>query len=102
MRPPAMAPGGRMRLRRLKPVTDLPQPLSPSTASVPPRAIAKWMPFTSRTSPPLGRDSVTRPSTVISGELAMLMRSPRERVGCIAQTVADEVEGDDGEDHEHR
>src|SRR5690349_21838124 len=102
MRPPAMVPGGRMRLRRLNPVTDLPQPLSPSTASVPPRAISKSMPLTARTSPPSVRNSVTRPSTDISGAFSVLMRSPRERIGGITQSVADKVEGDDGEDDEYR
>src|SRR3569623_3819081 len=103
MVPPAIRPGGRTRLSSARLVTDLPQPLSPISASVPLLGMAKLTPLTARTTPPSVWNSTTRSSTAISDECwDSVMDLPGDRVGGIAQAVADEVEGNDGEHHEGR
>src|SRR6185437_16837276 len=101
MVPPVIRPGGRTRLSSARLVTDLPQPLSPISASVPPRGMAKLTPLTARTTPPSVWNSTTRSSTAISGDdWACCIGLPGERVGGITHAIADEVEGNDGQHHE--
>src|SRR4051794_40840861 len=94
--PPTMRPGFWIKRRIEYAVTLLPQPDSPTTASVPPRFRLKLAPSTARSSPSSVLNTVRRSFTSSSRSLVGLAAIGIRRV---AQPVAEEVEaqhhGDD-------
>jgi len=94
MLPPVMRPvGSGSRRMTESAVTLLPQPDSPTTASVSPRSTWSDMRSTARTSPLRPRKAVDRVSTSSSATSAR----PERRVEHVAQPVADHVDREDGE-----
>src|SRR6185295_5519101 len=100
-RPPAILPGG-LAIRRMteSPVTDLPDPDSPTITRVSPLAMAKESPSTARSLPPSVANSTWRSSTSSSGSPAIgPSGSPPAWIKKIAQGVPEQVEPDyHGED----
>src|ERR1700736_613708 len=93
--PPTMRPGGPTRPRIEKPVTVLPEPDSPTSPSTSPRSTVKLAPSTARTAPWRVKNDVDRSVTASTGAG---MQSPLEaRVHHVAQPVAHQVDGDDGD-----
>src|SRR6478672_415290 len=94
-RPPTVRPGGDAIRRRIdSDVTLLPQPDSPTTASVSPRPTENETPSTARTTPSRVKKYVFKPRTSRSGAEDSLIAShpPREaRVECVAHAVAEQV-----------
>src|SRR5688500_9855138 len=99
-----MRPGAGIMRRTECAVTDLPQPLSPTTPRTSPRRTVRLTPSTARTMPSSsGKEtckSLISKSTLLSTSHCLLAGI---WIGCIAHTVADETEGHDGYDDErHR
>src|SRR5437867_3848760 len=108
-RPPTVCPGGDAIRRRIdSDVTLLPQPDSPTTASVSPRSTENDTPSTARTTPSRVKKYVFRPCTSSSGAAGVgpnsfgrigpsgisliASHAPREtRVQRIAHAVAEEI-----------
>src|SRR3954462_6811707 len=85
-----------MRRRIELAVTDLPQPLSPTTASVSPSATSNDTPSTARFTPSGVRKCVCRFSTSSN---AISLETLREaRIECVAHAIAQQVDGE----HRHR
>src|SRR6516164_9053074 len=103
MLPSTMRPGGEAIRRNMESeVTVLPQPDSPTTASVSPGATEKEMPSTARTTPSRVKEWVFRPSISSRGAaLGMLAGSVgshvagKGRVKRVAQAVGDEIDRQD-------
>src|SRR4029079_13349765 len=102
-RPPAILPGG-LAIKRMResPVTDLPDPDSPTITGVSPLAMAKESPSTARSLPSSVANSTWRSSTSSSGAPAIgASDPPPARIKRIAQGVAEQVEADHhGEDRQ--
>ncbi len=99
--PPAMRPGASTICRIERAVTDLPDPLSPTTQSVLPGSIAKDRSLTARKTPVRSGNSTVRFFTSSSGLPAMETISVMPAsfvigVSRIAQAVAEEIERHDG------
>jgi len=106
MLPSTMRPGGEAISRRMESeVTVLPQPDSPTTASVSPGSTEKETPSTARTTPSRVKKWVFRPSISSRGAalgigvtLGMLVGSldshvaGKARVERVAQAVADKID----------
>src|SRR5690348_6117345 len=94
-------------------VTDLPQPDSPSSASVSPARTQKLAPLTALATPSRVWNSTRRPSTWSSGAfgstpgststsaLISVIGSPQLRVEGVADRVAEHDEGEHGHVQEH-
>src|SRR5262245_25875308 len=93
--PPTMRPGRSTILKIDRAVTLLPHPLSPTIPSVAPGLISKSTPSTAFTVPSSCAKYVCRFLTDSSGSAAIGIRG-------IAQAIAQEVEGHDGDDHGNR
>ena len=96
MRPAVMRPGSSIRPMMEKPVTDLPDPDSPTRPRISPRRRARSMPSTARTTPARVSNSVHSPSMRSRSVLTArrTQRSPLQpRVEDVAQLVADQVDG---------
>src|SRR4051812_10089716 len=95
MRPATMRPGGEAIRRNMESeVTLLPQPDSPTMASVSPGATEKETPSTARTTPSRVKKWVFSPSISSKGE-ALCMRSHiagKTRIERIAQAVAQQID----------
>src|SRR5438552_697278 len=92
-RPAATRPGGGTSRMIDSDVTLLPQPLSPTSPSTSPRSIEKLTPSTARSTPSPVSKWVWRPSTESSGA----MSEPEPGVEGVAQPVAEEIDGEDGQ-----
>src|SRR5262249_24487556 len=79
-------------------VTDLPQPLSPTIATVSPRSTTNETPSTARLTPSGVRKCVCRFSTSSSAIGAASKALRHARIERVAQTVAEQVDGK----HRHR
>src|SRR5689334_5597327 len=109
MEPPTTRPGGSTRPMIENPVTDLPEPDSPTRPSTSPRRTLKETSSTARTTPArvkkwvrrLRTSSVGAAATVgatVAVAVALMARlSLQARVQHVPQLVADEVDGDDGD-----
>src|SRR5947209_11847513 len=94
MVPPTRRPGGSIRPSSESPVTVLPEPDSPTIPSTSPRPTANDRPSTAFTTPARVKKWTFRSST----ERTSLMWSALEpRVHNVAQLVADQIDGDDGD-----
>src|SRR6516225_10185479 len=110
--PPAMRPGGlAMSRMRARPVTDLPDPDSPTMTRVSPLAMLKERPSTAVRTPASVANSTFRSSTVrsgcvwLGGSLSLTRGigsgAAPARVEKVAKRVAEEVEADHyGKDRE--
>src|SRR4051794_39887897 len=97
---PAILPGGSGTSRRMElAVTDLPQPLSPTIASVSPSTTVNDTPSTARFTPSGVRKWVCRFSTSRS---AMSQRLGEAGIERVAHTVAEQVHCQHGDRQEHR
>src|SRR3954451_6829183 len=97
---PAIFPGGSGISRRIEfAVTDLPQPLSPTTASVSPSRTWNDTPSTARFTPSGVRKWVCRFSTSRS---AISQRLGQARIERVAHAVAEQVHCQHGDRQEHR
>src|SRR5882757_2397147 len=96
---PAILPGGcGMSCRIDIAVTDLPQPLSPTTASVSPSLIWNDTPSTARLTPSGVRKCTCRSST--SSRAIGSQPLCQAWIECIAQPVAEQIDGEYGEGQE--
>src|SRR5262249_39965676 len=96
---PAIFAGGSGTRRRIDiAVTDFPQPLSPTTASVSPSFTWNEMPSTARLTPALVRKCVCKSS--ISSR-AMSQSFGHARIERIAPAVAEQVDREHGDGEEH-
>src|SRR5215207_7038557 len=97
-----MRPGWGIMRRTECAVTDLPQPLSPTTPRTSPRRMVRSTPSTARTMPSSSgkdtRKSLISNSTLLSTGLCLLAGI---RIGRVAHAIADKTEGHNGYDHEH-
>src|ERR1700687_5388496 len=96
-----MRPGGSIRPITARPVTDFPAPDSPTTPSTSPLAMSKEIPSMARSVLRRVANSTPRLRTERTGTL---MQSDTRKLGpfssylrieCVAQPVAEQVDGDD-------
>ena len=80
-----------------KAVTDLPEPDSPTNPMISPRPTVKLTPATALATPALVKKWVSRFSTARVGGSAMATLPLQPGVQHVAQLVADEVDGNDGD-----
>ncbi|MNX59106.1 hypothetical protein D3C86_899630 [compost metagenome] len=103
--PDAIRPGVSMICRIERAVTDLPEPLSPTTQRVLPGSMEKDRSLTARKTPFRTGNSVTRLRTSSSGLAGFMERMSLIRtsliigIGCIAQAVTEQIERHDGNDN---
>src|SRR6266576_150967 len=92
---------GRSTMRRMeRAVTLLPQPLSPTMPSVRPGRTSKLAPSTALVMPSSAKKNVCRSRTLSSGS-SVSNGSDAVWVGSITQAVAQEIEGQNDDDHRH-
>ena len=83
-------------------VTVLPQPDSPTTPSVSPRSMCRSTPSTARTMPSSVLNQVFRPRMSSSVSATRHALQDAARIERVAQPVADEVDGQHGEEDRAR
>src|SRR5580700_3457693 len=98
--PASLAGGSGIRRRTDIAVTDLPQPLSPTTASVSPSFTCNETPLTARLTPSDVRNCTCRFS--ISSSAIGLKILGQARVESVAQPVAEQVHGENRDRQECR
>lgn len=103
MCPPVIRPGLSIRRSTERAMTLLPHPDSPTTARTSPRPMVRSTPSTARTIPSSSSNPVCR-SSISSSVSGCFIASPYVygllvRVGGVAQSVADEVHGEHGDEH---